>query len=396
MNHSFNADIAFEVGIEAATILENIYFWCKKNEANNKLVNGKPFTYNSVKAFTEIFFYMSPSTISRSLKKLEESGFVETGVFNSNAYDRTKWYCITSKTRAFYDPKTVIENCDMQSANSEDCICQNEKWSRQNDKCNLQNEKSISQKVEMNIADINTDNKPNINTDIHTSVRVCEENKNLSNVGEIQKYTYNAIATHNAKSDVSRKIPISNSLMSFVQKEFRELISEHRDSLGEVKSAVENYILVSESDTWKKFYSWRDLIKNFNSYTSEYFDIHKFVSEPESSQKKVSEEYSESLNQEREEIAERERIQNLRDIYEDFTPIRKNFVKDLFEMYRSHGMYNDYSQDDFNLEFAEVADELSNVSSKILKMRFEEYFAHEFNIQNLKNVVSHKLINLEE
>lgn len=252
--------------------------------------------------------------------------------------------------------------------------------------------KSIGEESSHNILDNTLDN----NLVTHTRACACENKNNLQNVGELQKYTYNAIATHNAKSEVSRKIPISNSLISFVQKEFRELLEEHRDSLNEVKTAIDNYILVSESDTWKKFYSWRDLIKNFNSYTSEYFDIHKFVSEPESSQKKVSEEYSESLNQEREEIAERERIQNLRDIYEDFTPIRKNFVKDLFEMYQSHGMYNDYSQDDFNLEFAEVADELSNVSSKILKLRFEEYFAHELNIQNLKNVVSHKLINLEE
>lgn len=322
----------------------------------------------------------SEKSVIECLKKLTEAGLVKKiKMPRGNIYIAN-----TNNTYTNIDEKSSSNKSDSHEESSPILEESSVEW--------VNKGKSIGEESSYNILDNTLVN----NLDIHTSECACEENKNLSNVGELQKYTYNKIATHNAKSEVSRKIPISNSLISFVQKEFRELLEEHRDSLNEVKTAIDNYILVSESDTWKKFYSWRDLIKNFNSYTSEYFDIHKFVLEPESSQKKISEEYSESLNQEREEIAERERIQNLRDIYEDFTPIRKNFVKDLFEMYQSHGMYNDYSQDDFNLEFAEVADELSNVSSKILKLRFEEYFAHEFNIQNLKNVVSHKLINLEE
>lgn len=254
--------------------------------------------------------------------------------------------------------------------------------------------KSIGEESSHNILDNTLDN----NLVTHTSERASEENKNnLQNVGELQKYTYNKIATHNANSDVSRKIPISNSLISFVQKEFRELLEEHRDSLNEVKTAIDNYILVSESDTWKKFYGWRDFLKNFNSYTSEYFDIRKFVNEPkQTTQKEVSAEYSESLTQEREDLAEKERIQHLKDIYDDFTPIRKEFVKALFAMYQENGLYQACTQDRFNLEFAEVADELSNVSSKVLKARFEDYFKRSERIEPLKAVVAQRLINLEE
>lgn len=397
-NHTFNTDIACEVGLESAIILENIYFWCKKNEANGKLVKGKPFTFNTVKAFGEIFYYMTSSTISRSLRKLEETGFIESGVFNAKAWDRTKWYCVTQKTKEYYEPKpirriedSIVQNEEMQSTENEQCSFQKEEM-----ECD-KTEDSNFQKSKISITDINTNNKPNINTDITTSERACEENKNLSNVGEIQKYTYNAIATHNANSEVSRKIPISNSLISFVQKEFRELLEEHRDSLNEVKTAIDHYILVSESDTWKKFYGWRDFIKNFNSYTSEYFDIHKFVNEPkQTTQKEVSAEYSESLTQEREDLAEKERIQHLKDIYDDFTPIRKEFVKALFAMYQENGLYQACTQDRFNLEFAEVADELSNVSSKVLKARFEDYFKRSERIEPLKAVVAQRLINLEE
>ena len=99
MNHSFNITIAKKYGLEEAILLENIYFWCKKNEANGKLTNGKPWTYNSIKAFNQLFDYLTPAKISRALKNLEEKGLLEVGNFNSNSYDRTKWYCITDTAK---------------------------------------------------------------------------------------------------------------------------------------------------------------------------------------------------------------------------------------------------------------------------------------------------------
>lgn len=147
MKHIFDTNIAKTCGIEEAIILENIYFWCIKNEANNKLVNGRPWTYNSVKAFTTIFDYMSPSKISRALKTLETEGYIVIGEFNNNAYDHTKWYCITEKTREIYGDKNEKSNC-------------------QNEKSNTENDNSKSTKCQINITDINTNsninNKPNI------------------------------------------------------------------------------------------------------------------------------------------------------------------------------------------------------------------------------------------
>lgn len=146
MKHLFDTNIAKSCGIEEAIILENIYFWCIKNEANNKLVNGKPWTYNSVKAFNKLFNYITPSKISRALKNLESSGYIEIGEFNNNAYDHTKWYCITDKTRELYDES------------NENSICQNEK-------SNTENEKSKSPKSQINITDINTNGNTISNTD---------------------------------------------------------------------------------------------------------------------------------------------------------------------------------------------------------------------------------------
>ena len=105
MNHSFNTTVAKEYGLEEAILLENIYFWCKKNESNGKLINGKPWTYNSVRAFNQLFDYISPSKITRALKNLETNGLIEVSNFNSNSYDRTKWYCVKHNAMTFFETK---------------------------------------------------------------------------------------------------------------------------------------------------------------------------------------------------------------------------------------------------------------------------------------------------
>ena len=172
MNHSFNTEIAKLYGIEEAILLENIYFWCKREKSNKKIINGKPWTYNSVKAFNEIFDYMTPSKISRALKNLEEKGLIETGCFNKNTYDRTKWYCVTEKAIAFFE--------------SEKSILQNEK-------SNCQNNESISQKEEMNLTNINTDVNTNIHTDIYTSASKTFEKPTVEEIAEYCKLRNNAI-----------------------------------------------------------------------------------------------------------------------------------------------------------------------------------------------------------
>ena len=139
MNHHFNTDVAKKYGLEEAILLENLYFWVKKNKANNQNYHdGYYWTYNSVKAFNELFDYITPSKISRVLKNLETNGLVKTGCYNTNKYDHTKWYTVTEKVKAFFE----------------------------NDVSILQNEESTFEKTEITITDINTDDKTKmINTD---------------------------------------------------------------------------------------------------------------------------------------------------------------------------------------------------------------------------------------
>lgn len=96
--HIFDIDVAQLVGLNAAAILENIAHWCEHNAANNaNLHDGHYWTYNSTKAFSELFPYMTVNVIRTALKKLKDNGLILTGNYNKSAYDRTMWYTLTEK-----------------------------------------------------------------------------------------------------------------------------------------------------------------------------------------------------------------------------------------------------------------------------------------------------------
>jgi len=100
MDYSFNTDVAKIVGgADAATIIQNLMFWIKKNIANKKhCYEGKYWTYNSLDAFVELFPWLNRDQIFRILNKLTKNGYIEKGEFNKFAYDRTKWYTIIDES----------------------------------------------------------------------------------------------------------------------------------------------------------------------------------------------------------------------------------------------------------------------------------------------------------
>jgi hypothetical protein len=92
--HSFDPKIAERVGVNAAVLYQNIVWWCAKNAANrHNEHDGRFWTYNSVKAWAELFPYLSAAQIRLALEKLENDGLILSGTFNQVGYDRTKWYC---------------------------------------------------------------------------------------------------------------------------------------------------------------------------------------------------------------------------------------------------------------------------------------------------------------
>lgn len=98
MIHLINVKVAVEYGVNAALIFNNIGYWVEKNRANNtNQRDGKTWTYNSIKAFSEIFPYLTKRQIELAIEKLEEGGVIETGCFNTDPKNRTKWYALTDK-----------------------------------------------------------------------------------------------------------------------------------------------------------------------------------------------------------------------------------------------------------------------------------------------------------
>lgn len=105
MSHSFDVEVAKNVGVNAAVLYQNIQFWCAKNKANEThFHDGYYWTYNSKKAFAELFPYMTERQIDYALNKLVDSGYIIKGNYNKSPYDKTLWYadknlCETDNTK---------------------------------------------------------------------------------------------------------------------------------------------------------------------------------------------------------------------------------------------------------------------------------------------------------
>lgn len=96
--HSFDPDIAAKVGINAAVIYQNIIFWTQKNMANGRHIHDDHvWTYNSIKAWSDLFPYLSGDQIRRALEKLVSVDLICEGNYNPSAYDRTKWYGVKTQ-----------------------------------------------------------------------------------------------------------------------------------------------------------------------------------------------------------------------------------------------------------------------------------------------------------
>lgn len=93
MEHSFDVEVAKDVGVNAAIIYKNIQFWCLKNKANEKhFHDGYYWTYNTKKAFSELMPYFTARQVEYALNTLIKNNYIITGNYNSSAYDRTLWY----------------------------------------------------------------------------------------------------------------------------------------------------------------------------------------------------------------------------------------------------------------------------------------------------------------
>lgn len=111
MEHSFNVYIAEKYGVHAAILLNNLEHWIAHNKANNiNYRDGYYWTFNSKRAFAELFPYMNERQIDYALKKLIDGGIIITSKYNTSVYNHTLWYTITKLGYS------ILQNCEIEEA----------------------------------------------------------------------------------------------------------------------------------------------------------------------------------------------------------------------------------------------------------------------------------------
>lgn len=259
MNHSFSVEIAEKFGIEKAVILENFYFWIRKNKANKKNIHeGRCYSYNTAEAFAELFPYIKERRIAQLLREMEsEDNLLLSGQFFN--YDRTKSYTLTDFALSFFESSNIqkfdngtSKNCMMENQDSVDCLN----------------------------TDINTDVNPNINTQGCVPAYVSQPLKiTQSDYQTLVNNCFLMIAEHN-KSAI-HKIPISKAIMYFTQKEGRQILSlcKEYDAI-EIQDALKNFLASADVESWKSSFSFNAFCNNISEYLPEYFDISKYTTIP--------------------------------------------------------------------------------------------------------------------
>lgn len=91
---------------DKAIILQQIDYWL---DHSNNIRDGHKWVYNSVADWQKQFLWISPSTLTRKLKSLEDQGLLITGNYNKRKFDKTKWY------RIDYDEFNKIEKAFSQN-----------------------------------------------------------------------------------------------------------------------------------------------------------------------------------------------------------------------------------------------------------------------------------------
>lgn len=218
MEHSFDVEIAKEYGVNCAIILKNIYFWVEHNRANGKhFYDGRYWTYNSVRAYSELFPYMGDKQIRNALKTLEDEELIITGNFNEDTRDRTKWYALSEKAY---------------------CICQkgnSDLTERANDNNNINN-------IDSN-TDINTDNKHNSDKEAEKAV----------------EHDFEIIRNLYPKSRLGSRIEALSRYKQWISKKGKDVGGKrYRLTREQVYYAIEKYVNEKESqgkevEYWKTF-----------------------------------------------------------------------------------------------------------------------------------------------
>ena len=105
------------------------------------------------------------------------------------------------------------------------------------------------------------------------------ENINPTQTKGIVEEIFNLLQKHNG-SNPKHKIPISKNLFNFQCKEGRDILNlMKQESPENIIKALENYLIVSNMESWKTSFSFNAFCNNIAEYTPDFFDIQKYDKE---------------------------------------------------------------------------------------------------------------------
>ena len=183
MEHSFDIKIAKEYGIAEAIILKHIYFWVKRNALNEKnCFDGRFWTYNSIKAFAELFPYLTERQVRYTLAKLKDNGLILVGNYNDDPRNRTLWYTLTDEGMALFEQNVQVA----PDKNDKSDLPKTESTSDIIGKCNSNN-------------NINTTGVTDVNADVNTGKgsggsSVVPAREQTDDDGEVNRFKSGAVA----------------------------------------------------------------------------------------------------------------------------------------------------------------------------------------------------------
>ena len=113
IHHSFDIEHAQAFGLPEAILISNLQFWICKNAANGvHQHDGRTWTYNSAKAFSLLFPYLSDRQVRRTIDSLEAQAVVMKGNYNTSACDRTLWLAFVDEEAFFITKKPAPKSAN--------------------------------------------------------------------------------------------------------------------------------------------------------------------------------------------------------------------------------------------------------------------------------------------
>ncbi|PLT33504.1 conserved phage C-terminal domain-containing protein [Bacillus sp. V5-8f] len=83
--------LAVKIGLNEAVMLQQVHYWLSKSQ---HWIEGRKWVYNTYEDWHKQMPFWSVSTIKRTVKVLEKSGYLISERFNHSRMDQTKWYTI--------------------------------------------------------------------------------------------------------------------------------------------------------------------------------------------------------------------------------------------------------------------------------------------------------------